>query len=158
MRKLLDGIERALDVVGAALVALCLLAVAVQVVMRYGFGQATLWSDTVAAAALSWLAFLAATAAVRRDHNLAVRFVLARMGPGTLKLAQTFGLIASLCFALMLAFSGTELMTLTRTTHVEGLVLDVSWAEVYSVSVVSGALMAVFAVEQIAVLWLRGPR
>jgi TRAP-type C4-dicarboxylate transport system permease small subunit len=154
MRRILAALERVLDAISAALVAVCLAAVSIQVVMRYVFDNATTWSDTVASCALAWLTFLAATAAVRRNENLSVRFLWAMLDGVARKCVMTFCHVAALLFALVLGYSGLMLMQITRTTRVEGLVIDVSWAQFYSVSVVSGVLMVLFSLEHIAAVWL----
>ena len=154
MRAILGAIERTLDAISAALVAVCLAAVSVQVVMRYVFDDATTWSDTVASCALAWLTFLAATAAVRRNENLSVRFFWAMLDGVPRKCVVTVCHLASLLFAFMLGYSGFMLMQITRATRVEGLVVDVSWAQFYSVSVISGVLMVLFSIEHIAAVWL----
>jgi hypothetical protein len=46
------------------------------------------------------------------------------------------------------------LMSITKTAQVEGLSFDITWAQFYSVSVISGVLMALFSLEHIASLWL----
>jgi TRAP-type C4-dicarboxylate transport system permease small subunit len=154
MRTVFNGIERALDIISAALVGVCLAAVSIQVVMRYIFGEATTWSDTVAACALAWMTFLAATAAVRRDENLVVRFVWAKFGAAGKKIIATVCHLVVLLFSLCLAYSGVVLMSITNNAQVEGLVIEVTWAQFYSVSVISAALMVLFSLEHIAALWL----
>jgi TRAP-type C4-dicarboxylate transport system permease small subunit len=157
VRKLFSLIERVLDVLAALLVAVCLAAVSIQVVMRYIFGEATTWSDTVAACALAWMTFLAATAAVRRDENLVVRFMWAKLGAMGKKIIATVCHIIVLLFCLVLAYSGAELMAITNNAQVEGLLIEVTWAQFYSVSVVSAVLMVLFSLEHIAVLWMTEP-
>ncbi len=150
-------LERGLEMFSAVMVAVCLFAVVVQVVMRYGLNDATTWSDTVASCSLVWIAFLSVAAAVRSDRNLAVRFVILRLGLHMRRLAESLCHLVILGFALTLMVSGLELMALTANTQVEGLAAGVSWADVYSISVVSGGLMAVFSLEHIAALWVRRP-
>jgi TRAP-type C4-dicarboxylate transport system, small permease component len=154
MRKLFDRIEGLLDVLSATLVAICLAAVSIQVVMRYVFGNATMWSDTVATCALAWMTFLAAAAAVRRDENLVVRFLWAKLGSTSRKCVATLCHLVVLLFSLVLSYSGVMLMSITRTAQVEGLSFDITWAQFYSVSVISGVLMVLFSLEHIASLWL----
>jgi TRAP-type C4-dicarboxylate transport system permease small subunit len=154
MRTLFNGIERTLDILSAALVGVCLAAVSIQVVMRYIFDEATTWSDTVAACALAWLTFLAATAAVRRDENLVVRFTWAKLGPAGKKIIATVCHLVVLLFSVCLAYSGVALMSITNNAQVEGLIIEVTWAQFYSVSVISAVLMVLFSLEHIASLWL----
>jgi TRAP-type C4-dicarboxylate transport system permease small subunit len=158
MRTIFDGIERLLDILSATLVGVCLAAVAIQVVMRYIFDEATTWSDTVAACALAWMTFLAATAAVRRDENLVVRFMWAKLGTTGKKVIATACHLIVLLFSVVLAYSGAMLMSITNNAQVEGLVLEVTWAQFYSVSVISAVLMVLFSLEHIAALWLSEAR
>src|ERR1700722_19586514 len=146
MRRLFNNIERLLDILSAMLVAVCLVAVTIQVVMRYVFDQATTWSDTVAACALAWMTFLAATAAVRRDENLVVRIMWTKLGPTGKKI------IATICHLIVL------LISITNNAQVEGLVFEVTWAQFYSVSLISAVLMILFSLEHIASLWIAGAR
>jgi TRAP-type C4-dicarboxylate transport system permease small subunit len=147
-----------LDILSAALVGVCLAAVSIQVVMRYIFDEATTWSDTVAACALAWMTFLAATAAVRRDENLVVRFMWAKLGTTGKKVIATACHLIVLLFSVVLAYSGAMLMSITNNAQVEGLVLEVTWAQFYSVSVISAVLMVLFSLEHIAALWLSEAR
>jgi TRAP-type C4-dicarboxylate transport system permease small subunit len=158
MRTIFDGVERLLDILSAALVGVCLAAVSIQVVMRYIFDEATTWSDTVAACALAWMTFLAATAAVRRDENLVVRFMWAKLGTTGKKIIATVCHLIVLLFSVVLAYSGAMLMSITNNAQVEGLVLEVTWAQFYSVSVISAVLMVLFSLEHIAALWLSEAR
>ena len=158
MRRLFNNIERLLDILSAMLVAVCLVAVTIQVVMRYFFDQATTWSDTVAACALAWMTFLAATAAVRRDENLVVRIMWTKLGPTGKKIIATICHLIVLLFSIVLAYSGAELMSITNNAQVEGLVFEVTWAQFYSVSLISAVLMILFSLEHIASLWIAGAR
>jgi TRAP-type C4-dicarboxylate transport system permease small subunit len=126
--------------------------------MRYIFDEATTWSDTVAACALAWMTFLAATAAVRRDENLVVRFMWAKLGTTGKKVIATACHLIVLLFSVVLAYSGAMLMSITNNAQVEGLVLEVTWAQFYSVSVISAVLMVLFSLEHIAALWLSEAR
>jgi TRAP-type C4-dicarboxylate transport system permease small subunit len=124
--------------------------------MRYIFNSATTWSDTLASSALAWLTFFATTAAIRRDDNLAVRGAWAFFGPTGRKVISTICDLLVLAFALLLMSSGLDLMSITSNTIVEGLVVQVSWAQIYSVSVLCGAIMILFSLERIWVTWARG--
>jgi TRAP-type transport system small permease protein len=157
MRTVFNGIERVLDMGSALLVGVCLAAVSIQVVMRYIFGEATTWSDTVAACALAWMTFLGATAAVRRNENLSVRFIWKKLGNTGKKVIATVCHLAVLFFSLVLAYSGAELMSITSNAQVEGLVLDVTWSQFYSISVISAVLMILFSLEHIVSLWTKEP-
>jgi TRAP-type C4-dicarboxylate transport system permease small subunit len=154
VRAVLGKLERVLDVLGTLLVWISLAAISIQVFCRYVLGNATTWSDTVAATSLAWMTFFAGTAAVRRDENMAIGFLVDRFGPKGRKLADTFGHLAVLAFALALTYSGVILMDVTKDALVEGFGFEVKWAQFYSVSVISGVLMVLFTLERLALLWL----
>ena len=153
IRRLLALSEQGLEVLAGALVAISLVSVVIQIVMRYGFNNANTWSDTLASASLAWIAFLSATAAVRSERNLAVRFAILRLSPFWLKIAQSFSHLIILAFAVTLTISGGELMGLTTDSSVEGFLFPASWSDIYSVSVISGVLMALYSLEHLIVLW-----
>ncbi len=155
--RMLGWSQFATEVLGGVLVAISLVAVAIQIVMRYGFNNANTWSDTLASASLAWIAFLAATAAVRSDRNLAVRFAVIRLPAFWQRVAQTVTHLAILGFALILMISGGELMELTTDSNVEGFLFPASWGQIYSVSVISGVLMTLYSIEHLVAMW-RGKR
>ena len=155
--RLLGWSQFAAECLGGVLVAISLVAVAIQIVMRYGFNNANTWSDTLASAALAWIAFLAATAAVRSERNLAVRFAVFRLPEFWQRVAQTVTHLAILGFALVLTYSGKELMELTMDSSVEGFLVPASWGQIYAVSVISGVLMTLYSLEHLVAIW-RGRR
>lgn len=152
-RRFLDLTERALDILASLLVAVCLAAISIQVVMRYVFNDATTWSDTLAASALAWLTFFAGTAAVRRQENMSVLFLVDYLKPHARKITDTICHLVVLFFSLALIYAGVQVMGITSTAIVEGLILPVTWAQMYSVSVISAVLMALYSVEHIVLLW-----
>jgi TRAP-type C4-dicarboxylate transport system permease small subunit len=156
MRRMLQKAEAALDFLGTVLVWLSLAAISIQVFCRYVLGNATLWSDTVAATSLAWMTFIAGTAAVRRNENISVLFLVERFGRRARKLIDTFCHLVVLAFALALVYSAVILMDVTKTALVEGFGFEVTWAQFYSIGAVSGVLMALFTLEHLAVLWLAG--
>ncbi len=157
MTRLLDFVETGLGVLAALLVAAILGCVCYQVVARYGFNAASTWSDTVASSALAWLTFLSTSLAVRSDDNLSVRFLWNGLHPTGRRVARTVCDLLILLFSLILAFSGSQLIEATRGTTVEGIPFHVSWAQMYSITLISAVLMTVFSVESILRTW-KAPR
>lgn len=158
MSRILERTAWFLNVSGALLVVVILVAVCVQIVMRYVFDDATTWSDPVAAAAIAWLTFLTTTAAVRTGENMSVRFSWKWLGPRGRQIAEITSQLLTLTFAVFLSISAWELMQITDTAEVEGLPFKVTWAQMYSVTIIAGALMSVFAIEQAVNAWRKGPQ
>lgn len=153
VRRFLDLTERALDVLASLLVGVCLAAISIQIVMRYVFNDATTWSDTLAASALAWLTFFAGTAAVRRQENMSVLFLVDCLKPHARKITNTICHFMVLFFSLALLNAGVQVMSITSTAKVEGLILPVTWAQMYSVSVITSVLIALYSLEHIVLLW-----
>ena len=147
--------ERLVEGASAVLLAMCVAAVSTQIVLRYVFNAATSWSDPVASDSLAWLTFLGAAAAVRSDGNLYVRFAWKWLSPPARKGLETFSHLVVLLSSMALLYSARVLIDASRGTIVEGIPWHVSMAEVYSVTAVSAALMVVFTVEHVVVLWTR---
>ena len=126
VRRFIDLTERALDVLASLLVGVCLAAISIQIVMRYVFNDATTWSDTVAASALAWLTFFAGTAAVRRQENMSVLFLVDCLKPYARKITNTICHLVVLFFSLSLLYAGVQVMSITSSAIVEGLILPVT--------------------------------
>lgn len=149
MSRILAWSEWLLNLLGAALVAVVLVAVCSQVIMRYVFDNATMWSDPVASAAMAWLTFVAMAAAVRSDGNMYVRFTWNWLSEGGRRVAEVISLLLTIVFAVALSISALQLMEVTKTATVEGLPIDVSWATMYSIILVSGAFTVIFTIERL---------
>lgn len=149
MSRILAWSEWLLKLIGAALVAVVLVAVCAQVVMRYVFNNATMWSDPVASAAMAWLTFVAMAAAVRSDGNMYVRFTWEWLSEGGRRVAEAISLLLAIVFAVALSISALQLMEVTKTTTVEGLPIDVSWATMYSITLLSAAFVILFTIERL---------
>jgi TRAP-type C4-dicarboxylate transport system permease small subunit len=149
MSRILAWSEWLLNLLGAALVAVVLVAVCAQVVMRYVFNNATMWSDPVASAAMAWLTFVAMAAAVRSDGNMYVRFTWDWLSEGGRRVAEAISLLMAIVFAVALSISALQLMEVTKTATVEGLPIDVSWATMYSISLLSAAFVIIFTIERL---------
>lgn len=149
MSRILAWSEWLLNLLGAALVAVVLVAVCAQVVMRYVFNNATMWSDPVASAAMAWLTFVAMAAAVRSDGNMYVRFTWEWLSEGGRRVAEVISLLLAIVFAVALSISALQLMEVTKTATVEGLPIDVSWATMYSITLLSAGFVIIFTIERL---------
>jgi len=153
--RLLVMIERALDHLATFFLVVCIVAVLSQVIMRYVFNNPTPWSDPLASDSLAWLTFLGAAAAVRRDDNIAVTFTWNWLTPGGRRVIACVCQILIMVASAILLYSGIQLTVASIGTTVEGLPLEISWAHVYSVTVVSAVLMILFSLHR-ALLFFAG--
>jgi len=149
MKKVLDWAEKFIDNFSTVLVAVSLAAICIQVFFRYVMGNATTWSDSVAATSLAWMTFLAGTAAVRTNENMATDFLVNRFGPTGQKVCRVFAQFMTLLFALALGYSGLMLMQATSTSVVEGLLWEVTWSQLYFITIFCAVFMAIFSIEKL---------
>lgn len=147
--RVLSVLEWALKIFAALLVAVILVSVCAQVVMRYGFNNATTWSDPIASAAMAWLTFIAMAVAERTDSNMSVRFAWKWFGPRTRKVLELVVLLLGAFFAIALSISAWELMEVTNTAIVEGLPIQITWAQMYAITIVSGAFIVLVTIERL---------
>ncbi|HVV79833.1 MAG TPA: TRAP transporter small permease subunit [Pseudolabrys sp.] len=149
LSRALSGLEWALNFFAALLVAVILVSVCAQVVMRYGFNNATTWSDPIASAAMAWLTFVAMAVAERSDSNMSVRFTWNWVGPRGRKVLELVVLLLTAIFAIAVSASAWELMEVTKTALVEGLPIDITWAQMYGITLVSGAFIVLVVIERL---------
>lgn len=147
--RVLSVLQWALNVLAALLVAVILVSVCAQVVMRYGFNNATTWSDPIASAAMAWLTFIAMAVAERTDSNMSVRFAWNWFGPRMRKVLELVVLLLSAGFAIALSISAWELMEVTNTAIVEGLPIEITWAQMYAITIVSGVFIVLVTIERL---------
>lgn len=159
MKALCDRLEAALRRLLVVLVAVMVLTVVWQVLSRLlarlsvSFGLPLLiepsrWTEELAGFELGWLALLGAVYALRRREHPGFDLVYGWMSPAARRYADLlgFGLIAAFAL-LVLTYGGGRLVQMTLQLEQTTAALGWPMGLVYSVIPVSGALMAVFALE-----------
>lgn len=76
-----ERIERALDMIGAALLAVMVTCIAIQVAGRYLFHVTPNWTEEVARFSLVWMTMLTSASALRTGGHLAVTTLLQAVPP-----------------------------------------------------------------------------
>lgn len=106
------------------------------------------WTEELAGFQLGWLALLGAVYAYRRREHIGFELFYSRMTPAGRRATDMFGAAAVLAFSVViLVFGGLRLVTLTLELGQTTAALQWPMGAVYAVIPVSGALMALFAVE-----------
>jgi TRAP-type C4-dicarboxylate transport system permease small subunit len=159
LRAVCQRLEAALRVVLYVLTAAMTLTVLWQVLSRLlsrlavRFGIPALvepsrWTEELAGFQLGWLALLGAVYAYRQGQHLGFELFYSRMTPAGRRATDRFGAAAVLVFSFgILVFGGLRLVTLTLQLGQTTAALQWPMGAVYAVIPVSGALMALFAVE-----------
>ena len=108
MRGVLDRIERALDFIGSACLALLAAGVFAQVVLRYAFSLSTVWSEEACRLLLVWGVVCGAVVSVRRNQHIRVEFIVERFPPRLRRAWFVLIDIATLAFFAVVAVAGVD--------------------------------------------------
>ncbi|MEY2617166.1 MAG: hypothetical protein RL522_168 [Pseudomonadota bacterium] len=113
-KTLIDLYCRVLNVAMVACLALMVLLVFGNVVLRYVFNTGISISDELSRWLFVWMTFMGAIAAIRDHAHLGTDFLVGRLGPGGKKVCLAVGYLLML-FVCWLLFSGA--LAQTRINH-----------------------------------------
>ncbi|HSV46582.1 MAG TPA: TRAP transporter small permease [Ramlibacter sp.] len=146
-----DKLARAVRLAVIGLAVVMLVALSLQVVMRYGFGRALSWSEELAVTCFSWSMLLAVALGVRDGIHVRMDLLVDRL-PGALRLTLEKLVALATAFAGgFIAWSGARYVAQTGDSVSAAMAYPISW--LYLCAPVGGALIAVFALEHL----LAGP-
>jgi len=140
VNRLVDGICRGIEAIIAVLLAVMVVLVFGNVVLRYGFNSGITVSEEVSRWLFIWMTFLGALVALREHGHLGVDMVVQKLPP----LGKKICLVAShlvMLFIVWLLFQGSLAQTRINW-DVTAPVTGFSMAVVYGVGVVFAVLAA----------------
>jgi TRAP-type C4-dicarboxylate transport system permease small subunit len=149
MSKVLDGFCRILEVLMAAALAVMVVLVFGNVVLRYGFNSGITVSEEVSRWLFVWLTFLGAIVAMREHAHLGSDMLVSRLPVVGKKICLVAGHLLMLYIAWLL-FSGALEQTRINL-DVRAPVTGASMAILYSTGIVFAVAAALFLVYE---LWL----
>jgi TRAP-type C4-dicarboxylate transport system permease small subunit len=147
LRALFSHLARMVRIAIVALVAVMLVTLSLQVLLRYGVGRTLSWSEELALLCFSWSMLLAVALGVRDAIHVRLDLLVARL-PGPLARAADMGVAAAILgIGAFLAWSGLNytIDSLGATSAAIG--YPTAW--LYACAPVCGALIALFALEHL---------
>lgn len=141
-----DLVARAVRTVVMALVGVMLVALTLQVVMRYVFNRAPSWTEELAVACFSWSMLLAIALGVRGAIHVRMDLLVDRLPtPWRLALERLIALATAFvgCF---IAWAGASYVRDSTGTTSAAIGFPTVW--LYACTPVCGALIALFALER----------
>ncbi|MBX3634177.1 MAG: TRAP transporter small permease [Rubrivivax sp.] len=147
LRALFGHLARAVRAVIVGLVAVMLVTLSLQVLLRYGAGRPLSWSEELALLCFSWSMLLAVALGVRDAIHVRLDLLVARL-PGPLARAVDKAVAAAIGGSgVFIAWSGLNytLDSVGATSAAIG--YPTPW--LYACAPVSGALIALFALEHV---------
>ncbi|WP_326541081.1 TRAP transporter small permease [Pseudorhodoferax sp.] len=147
VRRALDHLARAIRFVVGTLVVVMLVALSLQVVMRYVFGQALSWSEELALACFSWSTLLAMAGGVRDGIHVRMDLLADRLpARGRVALERLVALAIGGA-GVFIAWAGVRYVDDSSGTTSAAIGFPVAY--LYACAPVCGALIAVFALEHL---------
>lgn len=140
MKRAIDGFFRLIEMLMAAFLALMVVMVFGNVVLRYGFNSGIVTSDEVSRWLFLWVTFLGAVIALREHTHLGTDFLISRLPAAGKKVCLVLGHLLML-YVTWLVFSGA-LTQVRINLHVEAPVTGASMAFVYGTGVVFAVIAA----------------
>lgn len=145
--RLIEGLARLLRGTLIVAVAVMLMCIAIQVVMRYVFGITPIWSEELAILMFAWATLGGLALGVREGFHVRLAALVDRLPPRARKLAERG--IDSLACALgaYLVWAGWRYVDITRGSTSAAIQYPIEL--LHGLAPVAGALLFVFALERI---------
>ncbi len=151
MRKIYDRAVAAIQVVAAVLLALMLALVLVGVLYRYVVDDSLSWYDEFAGYLLVWLTMVGSVVALAKGKHIGFDTLVERFPPAARRAVAVFGHLCLVAFELVLVVAGTQLVReMADETAVSLPWVRMAW--IYAIMPISGGLMLIISVIQIAAL------
>jgi C4-dicarboxylate transporter DctQ subunit len=122
----------------------------IQVVLRYVGGTGLFWAEELTVYTIVWTAFLSAGAAVRTGEHLTVEILQVMAGPRFASVLARVCAVAGAMAGAALVVYGTEFVLVTYEYGQLSSALQIPMWIVYLVLPVSGALLVIRYIQQIA--------
>ena len=159
MRRL-AAIVVAIETVLRAIAALCLAVMAalvvLQVILRYGFGAGSIFTEEIARYAMIWMALFASAVAAREGSHIRIDLVpsiLSQLAPRCSKLLACLIDVLSLTIFLVLLWWGVDMVVFAVAQTSEGLRLPLAYP--YAAVPVAFAFASIFALARLALQDMR---
>jgi len=158
LHRIIAPVDAVLQRVLALLMLLLVSCVTWQVVSRYLLGDPSSWTEELARYLLVWIGLLGAAFAYGCRAHMAIDLLEGRLGERGRALLRALIAALVLVFALLVTvLGGSSLVALTWELKQESAAMGVPMAMVYTVIPLSGLLIALYAIADIADA-LRGAR
>jgi TRAP-type C4-dicarboxylate transport system permease small subunit len=147
VQKLIDGLCRAFGVLMVACLALMVVMVFGNVVLRYGFNSGITVSEELSRWLFVWMTFLGAVVAVRTHAHLGTDMLISRLPPGGKKACFVAAHVLMLYMCWLMARGAWQQTVINYATT--SAVMEASMAWFYVSGVVFAVLAALIIVHEL---------
>jgi TRAP-type transport system small permease protein len=149
MRRAYGRFVDVMQIFSAALLLLMLAIVLVGIFYRYIVDESLSWYDEFAGYVLVWLTMYGSVLALAKRKHISFDTLVERLSPRGRRVADVVAILAVMSFSLVLLVSGWELVReMADETAVSLPYVKMAW--IYSVMPISGGLMFLIGVVQLA--------
>ena len=149
LHQLRKGIDKVLGTVCIVLFAIMVIVGTYQIVTRFVFNSPSTVSEELLTYTFAWMAMFASAYVFGKRDHMKMTFVVDKLSPEKRKILDIVIEVLIIVFAAaVLIYGGFTIMDLTMTQKTAS--LGVSMGVIYSVMPVSGILIAVYGVLNIA--------
>lgn len=145
LERLIDGYCKAIGYVIATILAVMVVLVFGNVVMRYAFNSGFTISEELSRWLFVWLTFLGAVIALRTNAHLGTDMLVGRLGPTGKRICMGIALLLML-YCLWLIFRGSYEQTIINWSSTSA-VMEVSMGWFYSAGMVMAVLGALIVIS-----------
>ncbi len=147
LERVIDGYCKAIGYLIAAMLAVMVVLVFGNVVMRYAFNSGFTISEELSRWLFVWLTFLGAVVALRSNSHLGTDMLVGRLGPAGKRICMGIAL-ALMLNCLWLLFKGSYDQTIINWSSTSA-VMEVSMAWFYSAGMVMAVLGALIVLSDL---------
>ena len=147
VQKFIDGFCKALNAVIAVCLAVMVVLVFGNVVMRYGFNSGITLSEELSRWLFVWMRFMGAVIALKEHGHLGTDMLVGKLGPAGKKCCLGLSYLAML-FICWLLFSGAYQQTVINLGSTSA-VMEVSMAWIYAPGVVFAVLAGLILLTEL---------
>lgn len=148
----LDRLDRLTKIILVILIAVMASVAAANVFCRYVLNAALMWAEELARYCMIWAGFLGSASLVHTGSHISVSVVVDLLPVRMRKYSAVLVLVGSIVFFAVVIVEGIQLMALTRG-QVGASLRVLPMSIVYSVIPVSGFIMLLNSLWQLALIW-----
>ncbi|MDT6942279.1 TRAP transporter small permease [Brucella pseudogrignonensis] len=126
--------------VAAVLLAVATTLIFIQVVTRFGFGRAAVWTEVVARGVVIWMVFMVIGAGFRYGAMIPLEFIRSVVPPSVKRIVMAVVTILVLVFLGVLAWYGTMMAIRVSGQRIAMLHISMSW---FYAAIPVGAILAI---------------
>lgn len=145
VKKLFDKIEKGIMIALSIMFLVMVVAIFLQVIMRYVFNDANAWSEELARYTFVWLTLLGGAVAVRKGTHMKVDYFINLMPKKLVNVFNVFTNAVLILFFLVIIKYGFDLVAITFKQKSAGLGIPMAFP--YLALPVGAILMLMFTIE-----------